>query len=177
MKKHRNIIANTYKRFTPVSNKLTEAYEDTFGLPCDLYFPVRYPRAGVTYHSVNLYELHELPEYKTEPDVKDVYFYIPNLMAKESMNSIADQFDAFALKAEGKTAQPFIETTPAKELPLATKVVVHIDASEKLFFVEKKTVVNGASGHMLMRQYLAPLTKDGGRVEEAKDMKPDYGDI
>lgn len=173
MRQNRNIIANTYEKFTPLSNKLTEAYEDTYGLPCDLYFPIRYPKKGASYQAVNLYEPHELPEYPAEPSAKGVYFYIPHLMAKESMNSIADQFDNFALRAEGKDTQPFIETTSAKELPIATKVVVHIGASEKLFFINKKTVVNGASGHMLMRQYLCPLTKDGRNIQREPNRRPE----
>lgn len=160
MKNNKNLIVGIYKGFTPVSNKLTEAYTDTYGLPCDLYFPVHYPKRGGTYTQVNLYEPEELPEYKEEPDLTEQYFYIPNLMRKESMNSIADVFDNFALVSDGKDTRPFIETTSARELPIATKVVVHIDKSKKMFFIDQKTVVNGANGHMLMRMYLSPLTKD-----------------
>ena len=58
------------------------------------------------------------------------------------------------------TIYTYIETKSARELPIATKVVVHIDKSRKMFFVDQKTVVNGANGHMLMRMYLSPLTKD-----------------
>lgn len=160
MQRKRNIITGLYKGFTPVSNKLTDAYTECFGLPCDLYFPVHYPKRGGTYTQVNLYEPEELPEYKEEPDLTEQYFYIPNLMRKESMNSIGDVFDNFTLASEGKETRPYIETKSARELPIATKVVVHIDKSRKMFFVDQKTVVNGANGHMLMRMYLSPLTKD-----------------
>lgn len=164
IRKYRNLVVNQYKPFTKISNKLTEAYEGGFGIPCDLYFPIHDANRGMNYQKVNLYEPAELPNYPEEPSVRDVYFYIPNLMRKESMNSVADQFDNFALQAEGKSNRPFIETTSAKELPIATKVVVKLGESKMFFFVDQKTVVNGVNGHMLMRQYLSPLTLDGKRV-------------
>ena len=77
MKKNRNLIVGLYSNYTPVANKLTEAYTDVYGLPCDLYFPVHYPKRGGTYNQVNLYEPEELPTYKEEPDCVDQYFYIP----------------------------------------------------------------------------------------------------
>lgn len=76
------------------------------------------------------------------------------------MNSIADQFDNFVLKTDGGDTRPFIETSPQRELPMYSKVVAKLGASKKSFFVDQKTVVNGASGHMLMRMYLSPLTED-----------------
>ena len=108
MQKKKNIIVNLYKNFTPVSNRLTEAYTDTYGVPCDLYFPVHYPKRGGTYNQVNLYEPEELPTYKEEPDMVDQYFYIPNLMKQESMNSSAETFDNFILVTEGLDTIPFI---------------------------------------------------------------------
>ena len=111
MQKKKNIIVNLYKNFTPVSNRLTEAYTDTYGVPCDLYFPVHYPKRGGTYNQVNLYEPEELPTYKEEPDMVDQYFYIPNLMKQESMNSSAETFDNFILVTEGLDTIPFIETS------------------------------------------------------------------
>ena len=160
MNQKKNLVTNLYRSFTPVSNKLTEAYTDTYGIPCDLYFPVHYPKRGGTYNQVNLYEPEELPSYKELPDCEDQYFYIPYLMKSESMNSNADVFDNLIMIAEGIDVQPFIETTSARELPIATKVVVKLDRSKLYFFIDKKTVVNGVNGHMLMRMYLSPLTKD-----------------
>lgn len=160
MKNRKDLISNLYGCYTPISNRLTDSYTDVYGLPCDLYFPVHYPKRGGTYNQVNLYEPEELPTYKEEPDLKNQYFYIPNLMKMENMNSIGDIFDNFIMVTEGLDIQPFIETKPSRELPIATKIVVHIKASRMYFFVDKKTVVNGASGHMLMRMYLSPLTKD-----------------
>ena len=176
MQKKKNIIVNLYKNFTPVSNRLTEAYTDTYGVPCDLYFPVHYPKRGGTYNQVNLYEPEELPTYKEEPDMIDQYFYIPNLLKQESMNSSAETFDNIILVTEGLDTIPFIETSSARELPIATKIVVKLDKSKMYFFIDKKTVVTGVNGHMLMRMYLSPLTKD----KDGKDIRKrarEHGDI
>lgn len=159
MRKNRDIISNLYTKFTPVAKNLTEDYETTFGVPCDVYFPIKDPKKRGTYQSVNLFEPFELPGYPDKPSLEDVYYYIPHLMQKESMNSASEQFDNFALMTAGKTNQPFIETTTAKQLPLSSKVVVKLGASTLSFFIMKKTTVNGAGGHMVMRMYLAPLTK------------------
>ena len=43
-------------------------------------------------------------------------------------------------------------------------------------FIDKKTVVTGVNGHMLMRMYLSPLTKD----KDGKDIRKrarEHGDI
>nr|DAT66127.1 MAG TPA: hypothetical protein [Caudoviricetes sp.] len=170
MVKHRNIVAKTYKKFTKISRDLTGSYTEAYGLPCDLYFPIRTPKkAKSSYQKVNLFEPHELPVYRPEPNVKDYYFYIPELMKEESMNSVAQQFDTFALATKGMLDQPFIECNPDDELPDYTKVVVKIEGSTMSYFVDIKHVVNGAGGHMLMRQYLSPLTKDNQIIEGKYD--------
>ena len=166
MTKPKNIISKTYKKFTKVSRALSEAYREPFGFPCDLYFPIRTPKKrNHNYQNVNVFEPHELPVYKPTPDVCDYSFYIPHLLKEESMNSVADQFDNFALQAQGMSDKPFIECSPDDELPDYTKVVVKIEGSTLMYFVDIKHVVNGAGGHMLMRQYLSPLTKDMYIVE------------
>lgn len=175
-KKKNNIVTNIYKNFTPIADKLTTAYTDVYGVPCDLYFPVHYPKIMGTYIQVNLYEPEELPTYKEEADIADQYFYIPNLMKQESMNTSADTFDNFIMLTEGLDSIPYIETNPSRELPIATKVVVKLDKSKMYFFVDKKTVVNGVNGQMLMRMYLSPLTKD----KDGKDIRkraPKHGNI
>lgn len=170
MRKPRNLIAKTYKKYTKISRDLVKPYEETFGFPCDLYFPLRTPkRNNHSYQGTNLFEPHELPVYKPTPDVPEYFFYIPNLLKKESMNSVADQFDNFALQAQGIMNQPFIECNPDEELPDYTKVVVYIEGSTLSYFVDIKRVVNGAGGHMLMRQYLSPLTKDNHLIEGKYD--------
>ena len=167
-RKPKNLIANIYKKFTKISQGLIAPYEQTYGFLCDLYFPVHIPQAyGHGYQRINLYEPHELPEYKDVPDVTNVLFYIPQLLKEESMNSIAQEFDNFALAAAGEVNKPFIETHPDKELPICTKVVIHIEGSTLSYFVDVKRVVNGAGGHMLMRMYLSPLTKDMG-IDDGK---------
>lgn len=161
MRKPRNIIAKTYKKFTKVAQDMVKPYENTYGFPCDLYFPVHVPqKSASSYQRVNLYEPHELPEYKPTPDAKDIVFYIVGLLRTESMNSPSDQFDNFALTTKGEMAMPFIETHPDNELPSYTKVVIKLEGSVLNYFVDIKKVVNGAGGHMLMRMYLSPLTKD-----------------
>ena len=156
----RNLITNLYKGYTKVAPEFTEHYENVFGFPCDLYFPMHAPAEGPMYQSVNLFEPHSLPEYPDKPDATDEYFYIPHLIKRESMNSVAEEFDNFELATRGKDRRPFIETTHKKELPIATKVVVKIDESKMFFFVDQKKVVTGAGGHMILRMFLSPLTLD-----------------
>ena len=43
-----------------------------------------------------------------------------------------------------------------------TKLVVYVEDSIFRFYVDKQTVVNGADGHLMMRQYLAPWSDKGG---------------
>lgn len=160
IRRYRNVIAEAYGKYTPLEQKVTGSYESVFGLPCDVYFPVHNPQKGRTYQQINVFEGHELPYYEVSPSLQDVHFIIPGLMRKESMNSVADQFDNFVLKSDMGEARPFIETSPDRELPMYSKIVVKIKASNKSYFVDQKTVVNGASGHMLMRMYLSPLTED-----------------
>ena len=81
------------------------------------------------------------------------------------MNSVSDQFDNFALASQGVMNKPFIECTPDEELPDYTKVVIKLEGSTLSYFVDIKHVVNGAGGHMIMRQYLSPLTKDNHIIE------------
>ena len=52
-----------------------------------------------------------------------------------------------------------------RELPLLTKVVVFQGESEQKFFIDKKLVVTGADGFMLLRMYLSPLAKDNDEEE------------
>lgn len=166
MNKPRNLIAKTYKKYTKISRDMVKPYANTFGYYCDLYFPVRYPKKkGHSYQNINLFEPHELPVYKDTPDVCDCLFYIPELLKKESMNSVSTQFDNFALVSQGMLNQPFIECNPDDELPDYTKVVIKLEGSVLMYFVDIKHVVTGAGGHMLMRQYLSPLTKDNYIVE------------
>lgn len=168
MFKPKNLIAKTYKKYTKIAQNMIKPYEETYGYLCDLYFPIHVPRKyGHGYQRVNLYEPHELPEYKDTPDVCNVLFYIPQLLKEESMNSISQEFDNFALTAAGEINRPFIETHPDKELPICTKVVIHLEESKLFYFVDVKRVVNGAGGHMLMRMYLSPLTKDT-TIQEGK---------
>lgn len=178
MKKPRNIIAGIYKKYTKLSNNLAVQYAQTLGCYCDLYYPVRCPkRKSHNYQNINLFEPHELPVYKECPDVENYLFYIPELMQKESMNSIADQFDAFALMTTGSLKKPFIECSPDEELPDYTKVVIKLDTSTVSYFVDVKHVINGAGGHMLMRQYLSPLTKDNYIVEGKYDEIPGTANV
>ena len=166
MKKPKNLIAKTYKKYTKIARDMVKPYAETFGYYCDLYFPIRVQKKdGHSYQKTNLFEPHELPVYKPCPDGKDYVFYIPNLIKKESMNSVANQFDNFVLQTQGMSEKPFIECNPDDELPDYTKIVIKMEGSELFYFVDIKHVVNGAGGHMLMRQYLSPLTKDNHLVD------------
>ena len=80
------------------------------------------------------------------------------------MNSTDLEFDSIFLGDYEK--RPFIETTKKRELPISTKVVVYIEQSKMNFTVDKKTVVNGANGNMLLRMYLAPLLEENDEGDQ-----------
>lgn len=180
VKKH-TLIGAINRDYVYVSNSVTSAYERKMGLYCDLYFPYhvsekkqqsygqppyRNEIAGDsgTYDNVNIFEPHEQPAYRKCPDVTNVKFYIPYLLKKENMNSPDLEFDSVFLGDYEK--RPFIETSKRRELPMMTKVVVYIEQSKMYFYVDKKTVVNGANGQMLLRMYLSPLLEEGDEGDE-----------
>lgn len=160
MPKKSTLVGIINRDYVYVSNGMTNAYERKYGLYCDLYFPVHAPspKSNGEYDYVNIFEPHEQPTYRNTPDVPNVKFYIPYLLKKENMNSTDLEFDSIFLGEYEK--RPFIETSKRRELPICTKVVVYIEQSKMYFFVDKKTVVNGANGNMLLRMYLAPLLEE-----------------
>ena len=83
------------------------------------------------------------------------------------MNSAEAEFDAFY--TENELDRPFIETSKKRELPIGTKVVVYQGESISKFMVDKKLVVTGANGFMLLRMYLDPLAKDNDGENTADD--------
>ena len=85
------------------------------------------------------------------------------------MNSSELEFDAFFLEEE--IDRPYIETTKKRELPIGTKVVVYQGESISKFFVDKKTVITGADGFMLLRMYLDPLAKDSDEDNITEDQE------
>jgi len=155
-----SLISRINFKYVGISNKLTSSLEETFGLLCDLYFPVNPPNPDENnnYNDVNIFNPHQDSMYNSDPSVCQVKFMIPHLLKKESMNSAEDEFDAFYLEEYAEN-RPFIECSKKRELPIGTKVVVYLESSKMYFWVDKKTVVNGADGHMLMRQYLSPLAR------------------
>ena len=47
----------------------------------------------------------------------------------------------------------------------ASEVVLNeifVEDSIFRFYIDRQTVVNGANGHLIMRQYLAPFSDNGG---------------
>lgn len=155
------LVGRVNKNYVYVSNRVTSSYENTYGLRCDLYFPVNHNYDETyKYQKVNLFTPHELPEYHEDPDVKGVLFYIPLLYKKEFMNSPEDEFDSFYLEDEPR--RPFIETSKKRELPICTKVVVHLEETVMKFWVDKKTVKAGANGFFILRMGLSPLSEDKG---------------
>lgn len=164
----KDVINTINKKYVEISNRVTEAYEEVFSLPCDLYFPIYDPYNETTkYKDMKIFAPHQSPTYSKEPDVKEAYFYIPFLIKKEAMNSSETEFDGYF--TEGESERPFIETSKKRELPISTKVVVHQGESIIKFFVDKKLVVTGADGMMLLRMYLSPLSKDDDGEEEYQE--------
>lgn len=180
-KRKSTLIGVINKDYVYTSNRVTTAYERKYGLYCDLYFPYHKetqslnnigqpsyqnklaPNGGI-YDNVNIFEPHEQPSYRKCPDVSNAKFYIPYLLKKENMNSPDLEFDSIFLGDYEK--RPFIETSKRRELPMGTKVVVYIEQSKMYFWVDKKTTVNGANGHMLLRMYLSPLVEEHDKGDE-----------
>jgi hypothetical protein len=163
-----DIVNAINKRYVRISNRITKAYEAQFSLPCEVYFPI-FPTysSQVKYKDMKIFTPHQSPTYAKEPDLV-TKFYIPFLIPKQAMNSSEAEFDSFF--TEDTIDRPFIETSKKRELPIASKVVVHQGQSISKFFVDKKLVVTGADGMMLLRMYLSPLAKDeDGEIEEQEE--------
>ena len=169
MGKGTDIVNDINKKYVKISNRVTNAYEKAMALPCDLYFPI-YPSYNETtaYRDMKIFSPHQSPTYSKEPDVRRAMFYIPHLIKKDNFNSSEYEFDSYY--TEDEPDRPFIETTKKRELPISTKVVVYQGKSISKFFVDKKLVVTGADGFMLLRMYLSPLSKDDdGEIEEQEE--------
>lgn len=163
-----DVVNSINRRYVHISNRVTNAYTRKFGLPCDLYFPIFNKYDTVTkYQNMKIFAPHQSATYNDVPDLENVLFYIPYLIKKDAMNSPETEFDSFY--TEDEIERPFIETTKKRELPIQTKVVVKQGLSIMKFFVDKKLVVTGADGFMLLRMYLAPLAKDSDETTEAEE--------
>ena len=165
-----DIVNAINKRYVRISNRVTGAYEKKFSLPCDVYYPIFPPYTGTTkYRDMKIFTPHQSPTYAKIPDLK-TKFYIPFLIPKVAMNSSETEFDSYF--TEETIDRPFIETSKKRELPIATKIVVHQGSSISKFFIDKKLVVTGADGMMLLRMFLSPLAKDeDGELEEQEETK------
>lgn len=165
-----SVVNSINKKYVFISNRVTDAYTEKFGLPCDLYFPIFNTYKSTTkYRDMKIFAPHQSATYRDIPDFEDVLFYIPYLIKKDAMNSSEMEFDSFY--TEDEIDRPFIETTKKRELPIQTKVVVKQGVSIMKFFIDKKLVVTGADGFMLLRMYLAPLAKDEDGVTEADEQE------
>ena len=158
------LVGKINKRYVNICNSVTKAYEKTYGVICDIYFPINNsePNDYGTFEQVDIFARRQSTKYATEPNANIVgaKLVIIGLFKKESMNSPTNEFDAFYLSDDD--ARPFIECSKAEELPVMSKIVVYIENSIFRFYVDRQTVTNGADGHLIMRQYLAPLSDDGG---------------
>lgn len=165
-----DIVNAINKKYVRISNRVTKAYEKQFSLPCDIYYPIFPPYTDrVKYRDMKIFTPHQSATYAKVPDLV-TKFYIPFLIPKQAMNSSEAEFDSFF--TEDTIDRPFIETSKKRELPIATKVVVHQGQSISKFFVDKKLVVTGADGMMLLRMYLSPLAKDEDEeIEEQEETK------
>ena len=165
-----NVVNSINKKYVFISNRMTDKYTEKYGLPCDLYFPIFNSYNSVTkYREMKIFSPHQSATYKNIPDYENVLFYIPYLIKKDAMNSPETEFDSFY--TEDEINRPFIETTKKRELPIQTKVVVKQGQSIMKFFVDKKLVVTGADGFMLLRMYLSPLAKDDDGITAAEEQQ------
>ena len=166
----KDVVNAINKRYTCISNRVTRAYEEAFALPCEVYYPIFPLYTDLTkYRDMKIFTPHQSPTYAKTPDLR-TKFYIPMLIPKQSMNSPETEFDSFF--TEDTIDRPFIETSKKRELPIASKIVVHQGLSIVKFFIDKKLVVTGANGMMLLRMYLSPLAKDeDGEIPEQEETK------
>ena len=154
-----DLVNKLNKKYVYVCNNITPFYERTYGCPCDIYLPINNSYKKTTkYRDVKVFGPHQQPTYAKNPDYTNVLYYIPHLVPKQAMNSSETEYSPFYLEDEQE--RPFIETSKKKELPVGTKVVVHQGESQIKFWIDKKLVVTGACGFMLLRMYLSPLAKD-----------------
>jgi hypothetical protein len=153
------LIGKILSKYVGISNRMTSYYEKKYGLFCDIYFPLFGANANAdgNYDKTSIFSTHQPAEYSNTPNITNIKFYIPQLLRKESMNSTESEFDSFYM--EGDDDRPFIETSKSRELPIQSKVVVFIEKSTLSFTVEKKTVVQGANGVMLLRMYLDAIAE------------------
>lgn len=171
-----NVVNVVNGKYVHISNRVTDAYTKKFGIPCDLYFPVFNKYSETTkYRDMKIFAPHQSASYNKEPDYTNVLYYIPYLIKKDAMNSSETEFDSFY--TEDEIDRPFIETSKRRELPIQTKVVVKQGLSISKFFVDKKLVVTGANGFMLLRMYLSPLAKDDDGDTEAEEQKESVDDL
>ena len=164
-----NVVNSINKKFVWISNRLTRKYQAEMGVPCDIYFPI-FDEYSTTelYRNMKIFTPHQSPTYHDTPDIEGKLFYIPHLIKKIAINSAESQFDAFYTESDS-IDRPFIETTKSEELPISTKIVVHQGESISKFIIDKKLVVTGASGIMLLRMYLDPLAKDSDEDNPADE--------
>ena len=177
----KDIVNKINKKYVAISNRLTPQYEEVFGIPCDIYLPIfNSYKEDVKYRDQKIFAPHQSCTYPKVPNYENVLYYIPNLIKDSNMNSSETEFDAFYMY-EDATDRPFIETTKKKELPIQTKVVVKRGQSIMKFFVDKKTVITGTDGFMLLRMYLSPLAKDNDEGEpeelEQQEFMPDQDSL
>lgn len=168
------LINHINKKYTYTSNKLTNKYTEVYGLPCDIYFPI-YPayKSNIKYRDMKVFGPHQQPNYPKQPDIEKTLYYIPFLIKPgQNMNSSEEEFDAFY--TDDAEQRPYIETTKKRELELMTKVVVFQGESQMKFFVDKKLVVTGADGFMLLRMYLSPLAKDNNEEELEEEQQEEF---
>jgi hypothetical protein len=172
---YRDVVNSVNKRYTKLSERLIFSYEKAFGLPCDLYFPIHDEYNEYTmYRDMKIFGPHQSFTYKELPDVRHTHFYIPYLIPKDAMNSSELEFSSFY--NEDNVERPFIETSKKRELPIGTKVVVFQGESMLKFFIDKKLVVTGANGFMLLRMYLDPLAKDSDDDNITEDQEENVDD-
>lgn len=153
------LIGRTQLKYTAISNRVTGSYEKKYSLPVDVYFPKfgANPNEQGNYDETNIFTTHQPAKYSDTPDITNIKYYIPRLLRKESMNSSDLEWDSFYL--EGDDDRPFIETSKKRELPIQAKVVVYIENSTLTFTVEKKTIIQGANGAMLLRMWLSAIAE------------------
>ena len=162
--KHTTLVGQINKRYVHICDKVTTAYSKRYGLICDVYFPINNagPNEYGTYEDVEIFNRRQSASYNPEPnaDLPGKKFTFVGLFKAESMNSPADEFDAFYLSDDDK--RPFIECKHSEQLPVMSKIVIYVEDSIFRFYIDRQTVVNGANGHLIMRQYLAPFSDNGG---------------
>jgi hypothetical protein len=138
--------------FTDISPDIIDIYTELFGLPCDIFEPIKEDR---------LFDDHAKPKYPTTPTETGRTLLIVNFIKSTAMRGNSVQFDSFFGDGEER---PYIITHDLGRLPPRTKINAYFKNAKMSFETEIDMVITGVKAegsdysNILIKQILRPLT-------------------